>query len=496
MAQRKEHVVFFPFMAQGHIIPFLALALETEKRKGYQVTFINTSQNVKKLKSSLPPNSSIRFREIPFCSSDYDGLPPNIENTDHLPYHLIFRMLEVSEHLKPALRRLVSEMLQEEPDHPPLCIISDLFFGWAAQVAHEFDIAHAIFVGASAFGMACYFSLWTSIPSWKVEGRTEYDMEDFPEGGKVHVTQLPASMAGADGRDSWSIYTKKRLPEWYDSDGILFNSVEQLDEIGLNYFRRKLGRSIWPIGPILLKMESQDKAGKEEGCITAEACREWLDNKPSKSVLYICFGSQNTLTASQMMQLALALEASGKNFIWVVRHPLGTDYTLKLKAEDWLPKGFEQRMQDQQRGLLIKDWAPQVEILSHNSTGAFISHCGWNSVLEAISHGVPIIGWPMAAEQFFNVKLLVEVLSICVELGRGNGCQLSHEDIVKKIDRVMGENDEAERIRRIACSVRDIIQDANKGEDNKKGSSVKAMDEFFNTAIARREKTQRQNNGL
>ncbi|GMY16372.1 UDP-glycosyltransferase 92A1-like [Fagus crenata] len=101
MADTKEHIVMFPFMAQGHIIPYLALALQIEQRKNYSITFVNTPLNIKNLKSSLPPNSSIHLLEIPFSSSNH-GLPPDTENTNILPYHLIINLIEASTSLKPS----------------------------------------------------------------------------------------------------------------------------------------------------------------------------------------------------------------------------------------------------------------------------------------------------------------------------------------------------------------------------------------------------------
>ncbi|KAL7180815.1 hypothetical protein ACSBR1_039803 [Camellia fascicularis] len=105
---------------------------------------------------------------------------------------------------------------------------------------------------------------------------------------------------------------------------------------------------------------------------------------------------QNTISASQMMELAKGLEDSGKSFIWVVRPPIGFDPKGEFKAE-WLPDCFEERMVERKQGMLVRSWAPQLKILCHKSTEAFLSHCGWNSVLSW-SQGVPIIGWPLAAE--------------------------------------------------------------------------------------------------
>lgn len=201
-------------------------------------------------------------------------------------------------------------------------------------------------VGAGAFGLACYYSLWTNLPRLKFAGDDEFTLPDFQEASKIRRTQLPLSMVEADGTDSWSVFQNSNLPEWVNSDGILFNSPEEFDRIGTLYFKRKLGLSVWSIGPICLPEQSRPRAGKEDGIVSPELCKKWLDQKPVKSVLYILFGSINTISAAQMSQLAMALEFSGKNFIWVVRPPTGFDINSDFNAEKWLPEGFSERMSE------------------------------------------------------------------------------------------------------------------------------------------------------
>uniref|UniRef100_A0A2N9HUS6 Glycosyltransferase n=1 Tax=Fagus sylvatica TaxID=28930 RepID=A0A2N9HUS6_FAGSY len=480
MADTKEHIVMFPFMAQGHIIPYLALGhlqqqpgvVESVAWGGCWVCksawgglgfvdsvglglcggglglcrglgWLNRWLGVvvgspENLKSSLPPNSSIRLLEIPFSSSNH-GLPLDTENTNILPYHLIINLIEASTSLKPSFKKLIESLIEQ--GNPPLCIISDIFFGWTASIAKELNVFHAIFTVSSAYGLACYYSLWMNMPHRKENNDSdEFSLPDFEEASKVHISQ------------------------------------------------RKLGRPAWPIGPILLSMESREPA------LSPEPCIEWLNTKPLKSVLYVSFGSQNTISASQMMQLAMGLEASDKNFIWVIRPPIGFEINSEFKAKEWLPKGFEARIKDSGRGLLVYNWAPQVEILSHKAVSAFLTHCGWNSVLEALSHAVLLIGWPLAAEQFFNAKLLEEEVGVCVEVARGKTCEVRHEEIAAKIELVMNETQKGEEMRRKACEAREMIRNAIKDEEGFKGSSVKAMDEFFSAALSMKEKTKKEQN--
>ncbi|CAN4089687.1 unnamed protein product [Withania somnifera] len=482
----KGHIVLFPFMAQGHIIPFLALASKITQ-KGYQITFINTPLNIKKLKTSTENNSSIHFLEIPFDSTQY-GLPQDAEVTDFLPYNFALKLLEVSPSLEPHFKKILSQLVDLKIGFfkkPPLCVISDFFFGWSAKVTHEFGILHTIFCGAAGFGLACYYSMWLNLPHRHTD-KLEFILPDFHEAGKFHVTQLSPSLAVADGNDSYSVFQMKNLPTWRNSDGVLFNTIEEIEKNGLMYFRRKLCIPIWAIGPILF--QDKECSPRKELGVDLNKCIEWLDSKEKKSVLYICFGSQNTISASQMMQLAKGLDGVGVNFIWVIRPPLGFDVDADFKPEEWLPEGFIGRIQENgRRGIIVLNWAPQVEILAHESVGGFLSNCGWNSVLESLINGVPLIGWPMAADQFFNAKLLVEEIGVCVEMARGTTFDVSYVDIIEKIELVMWtESEKGKRLRGKACEVKEMIKDAVRDEDDYKGSSVTAMDDFFNLMMKER----------
>ncbi|KAF4369130.1 hypothetical protein G4B88_020908 [Cannabis sativa] len=478
MAETKEKVIIFPFMAQGHIIPFLALALHIERQKGFNVIFLNTPLNIKKLRSSLPPDSTIRLLEIPFTSSDH-GLPPNTENTDVLSYTNVFRLLQSSISLRPPVEKILKDLIRENPSRKPLCFIADIFFGWTAAVAKEMGIFHAFFSGCSGFGLACYYSLWLNLPHRKVDS-DEFLLPDFEEASIFHVSQLPLNIFEADGNDPWSKFQLGNLLSWVDSNGVLFNTIGEFDQLGLLYFKRKLSKPVWPIGPVLLPSESRAKQNE----FTSKLCRDWLNSKALNSVLFVSFGSMNTISASQMMQLAMALEKSGKDFIWVVRPPIGFDINSEFRAQEWLPKGFEERVSS--RGLLVQTWAPQVEILSHKAVSVFLTHCGWNSVLEALSNGVPMLGWPMAAEQFFNAVLLEKEIGVCVEVARGKKCEVRCEDLAEKIELVMNfDSEKGNEMRRKSFEVKEMIENAMRNEINGlKGSSSQALDEFFSAAMA------------
>ncbi|KAG9447678.1 hypothetical protein H6P81_013806 [Aristolochia fimbriata] len=313
MASRRGHLILLPFMAQGHIIPFMALARVLEQRTDHAITFVNTPLNVHAARAAFPSTTRTRFAELPFNSSDH-GLPPNSENADALSYSLILNLLEASTTLRPAFENLVSDIFAADGS-APLSIISDFFFGWTVDVAKSFGIFHSVFLPSNAYGYGIYLSLWLHLPHTNTSS-DEFSVPDFQQPITIHRSQLSNHLNAADGTDRWSLFLQPQLLSCLRSDAFLLNTVRELDEVGLGYFEEKMGnRKVWAIGPVAAVLKTPIHSSKVPA-IKAEACNEWLSQHRQSSVLYISFGSMNTISASQMMELAIGLEESGKPFIW------------------------------------------------------------------------------------------------------------------------------------------------------------------------------------
>ncbi|XP_042520437.1 crocetin glucosyltransferase 3-like [Macadamia integrifolia] len=492
----KTHIVMLPFMARGHMIPFLALAKQIAERTHFTITIVSTPLNIQQLRSTASPSSTITFAELPFCSLDH-GLPTNSENTDSLPSSHITTLFIASQTLEPSFHRLISDMFQQE-GRTPLCIISDVFMSWAVNVARSFETPHFTFTTGGAFGTAAYFSILLNLPHRNTTS-DEFSVPGFPETCRFHLSQLNPSLRAVDGTGLVVRLNQKQFSLFLGSNGMLCNTVEEIEPMGLDALRKNTGLPVWTIGPFLpLSLlnrssssssspldESFSRSGKEPG-IAVGNCFNWLDSHPPNSVLYISFGSQNTISSTQMMELAMGLELSGKPFIWVVRHPIGFDIKAEFRAE-WLPEGFEERVRKRNQGMVVHRWAPQLEILSHGSTGAFLSHCGWNSVLESLSQGVPIIGWPIAAEQAYNSKMMEEEMGVCVVLTRGVESWVGREEVERVVKMVMSKEGKGEEMKRKAMQIAEKIRDSVREDGNQKGSSLKALDGFLETVVLSRE---------
>lgn len=207
-------------------------------------------------------------------------------------------------------------------------------------------------------------------------------------------------------------------------------------------------------------------------------CLKWLDEQPCNSVLYISFGSGGTLSHEQLIELAMGLEMSDQRFLWVIRCPNdrianATYFNVQTSSNpfDFLPQGFLERTKGQ--GLIIPNWAAQAQILSHGSIGGFLTHCGWNSILESVVHGIPLIAWLLYAEQRMNAIILNEDLKVALRPKTSENGVVGREKIAEVVRGLM-EGEEGKGVR---SKMRDLKDEAAKvlGEN---GSSTKALGEL------------------
>lgn len=204
----------------------------------------------------------------------------------------------------------------------------------------------------------------------------------------------------------------------YESWGAVFNSFGELERVYIDHIMEVMGHGrVWAVGPLLPLIDDHEGPTNRGGTsvVATDEVMTWLDDKADGSVIYVCFGSREELSRPQMGALAAALENSGAHFVWCVK---ALDHGRVASGDvGIIPVEFEDRVGD--RGLVIRGWAPQVEILRHRAVGTFLTHCGWNSLLEGVAAGVLMLTWPMGSDQFTDAKLLVDQLGVAVRACEG-----------------------------------------------------------------------------
>ncbi|GMI98451.1 UDP-GLUCOSE-DEPENDENT GLUCOSYLTRANSFERASE 72 B1 [Hibiscus trionum] len=266
----------------------------------------------------------------------------------------------------------------------------------------------------------------------------------------------------------WVLHHAKR---YRLAEGIMVNSFVDLEGGALKALQEKEpGKPpVYPVGP-LVNVEPSDKAD-------GSGCLKWLDDQPHGSVLFVSFGSGGTLSSDQLNELAMGLEMSEQRFLWVVRSPNdkvanATFFSAESQKDpfDFLPKGFLERTKG--RGLVVPSWAPQAQVLSHGSTGGFLTHCGWNSTLESVVSGVPLIAWPLYAEQKMNASMLTEDIRVALRPKPDENGLICRDKIAKTVKGLM-EGEEGKDVRN---RMKDLKEAAAKALAEN-GSSTKALTE-------------------
>ncbi|CAL1410144.1 unnamed protein product [Linum trigynum] len=462
------HVVFLPFMAQGHMIPITDMA-RLFARRGVKSTIITTPLNAPlfsgKIRRDAQSGLPIETHIIEFPCAEA-GLPEGCENVNAIksPELMIpfFKSMAV-------FQRPVEDLLRNwRPD----CIVADVVFTWATETAGRLCIPRLFFNGTGAFAVSLLHALKFHEPYKEVESDSEpFLLPGLPHEIQLTKLQLPPFLKGDESDSGIKELREKMEESEVNSFGAVVNSFHELEPGYAEYYRKVMGRKAWLIGPLSLGNKDGTKEKAERGNVASAAGIDehdhlrWLDGMEPNSVLYICFGSISNMSNAQLCEIAGALDSSEQRFIWVV------------KKGELLPEGFEERMNG--KGIVIKGWAPQVLILDHTAIGGFMTHCGWNSTLEAVAAGVPMVTWPLQAEQFLNEKLVTDVLKIGVGVGAQEWSRgerkivVGREDIERAMTRVM-VGQEAKELRGRARKLQKMAVMANE-EGGSSNSDLKSL---------------------
>ncbi|XP_057737277.1 abscisate beta-glucosyltransferase-like [Arachis stenosperma] len=373
---------FFPFTGGGHQIPMIDIA-RVFASHGAASTIIAT------------PSHALNFQNL-ITRAQSSGhpitihtLPAEIRDATDITAGPMTDTFVLLQPLKTFLLR-----------HPPDCIVIDMFHRWAGDLVDELRIPRIVFTGNGCFPRCVQENIRKYLNLENLTSDYEpFVVPNLPGKVELRKSQLP-------------IFARKpsqfpdKMKDFEDKGfGTIINSFYELEPDYADYMRNELGKKAWIVGPVSLcngSVEDKTQRGKLS-TIDEQGCLKWLNSKEPHSVIYVCFGSLIRLPPQQLKEIAYGLEASGKSFVWVVGKIMKS--SPKNKEEDdeddvqtWLPEGFEERMKESNRGLILRGWAPQLLILEHGAIGGFVTHCGWNSTLEGVCAGVPMVTWPVTAE--------------------------------------------------------------------------------------------------
>ncbi|RCV04940.1 hypothetical protein SETIT_1G041600v2 [Setaria italica] len=436
------HFVLVPMMAAGHAGPMLDMA-RALARRGALVTFVTTPLNLSRL-GSAPGDDALPIRFVPLrfpCAEA--GLPEGCESADALPglaylknFHDACAMLGAP---------LVAH-LRDAADAPAAsCVVSDTCHPWTGAVARELGVPRLALETSCAFSSFCMRLMSThGIFEGVDDDELPVRVPGFPIDMEMSRARSPGNFSGFG-----KVFADEVMAENARADGLLVNSFAELEPLFVDAYEAALGKKIWTVGPLFLHTMPLTAAIDDD--VDAIRCASWLESKKPRSVVFVSFGSLARSPLPQLAEIAHGLDASDRPFIWAVKPSNLADF------ERWLSDdGFESRVAE--RGLVVTGWAPQRAILSHPATGAFVTHCGWNSVLECVAAGLPMATWPHFAEQFMNEKLVVDVLRVGVPVGVKGAAQwgveaeavvATRDDVARAVAAVLdgGEEGSARRAR-------------------------------------------------
>ncbi|OAY59257.1 UDP-glycosyltransferase 74F2 [Manihot esculenta] len=449
----KGHVLLLPYPGQGHINPMLHFSRRLIS-KGLKVTLLNSIF----ISNTMHFGSSIGSVHLDVISDGFDigGFAESASIDDYLS------------RLKAAGSRTLSDLIKKyrESSDPVDCVIYEPFLPWALDVAKEHGLFAAAFFTQPCAVDFIYYNIHHKLLKLPVSS-TPVSISGLP---LLELRDLPSFLNVPASYPAYFEMVLNQFSNTEKADYILINTFYKLEKEVVDAMSKVC--PVLTIGPTVpskyldKRIQNDDEYGLDLYTLDASISLNWLTTKPPRSVIYVAFGSMADLSNKQMEELAWGLQTSNFNFLWVVR----------VSEQPKLPKSFLQYLGD--KGLIV-NWSPQVKLLQDEAIGCFFSHCGWNSTIEALSLGVPMVGMPQWTDQPPNAKLVEDVWKVGVRVKVNEEGIVSREEIKNCIREVM-EGERSREIRGNCEKWKELaIEAISEG-----GTSDKNIDEFVSKLIS------------
>ncbi|KAK1373212.1 Glycosyltransferase [Heracleum sosnowskyi] len=456
-----KHFLLVSLPTQSHINPSLQLA-KILTDHGAQVSLATTTSALRRLNNNTLPTIDGLFYTTFFDDEQISNESKDVKTN-------------VVADAFSALKRLgpqkLSKLLQNlsENGSPVSFIVYSLLLPWVAKVAREMHIPSAFLFIQSAISFAIIHRFFNSYDGLHANNDNfGHDVSiKLPKLPLFTAHDIPSFLLPDNEYHSFMVPIYREHIQTLEKDPNSCVLVNTFDALEKDVMYSIPGIKFFPVGPlfsssIFNKNELNiDKSfgGNMARCST-DNYLNWLDSKQDRSVIYVSFGSIIVLKESQKEEILQALRESKRPFLWVIRD---------IKDEE-----REKYCISEEIGLIVP-WCSQVEVLSHRATGCFVSHCGWNSTLESIASGVPVVGCPTFSEQNTNVKMIEELFGNGISVNKNEEGVFVKQEIKKCLNIVMGSEEKGNVIKENAMKLKSLaVEAAEEG-----GSSHKNLLSFF-----------------
>ncbi|XP_059631961.1 7-deoxyloganetin glucosyltransferase-like [Cornus florida] len=472
----KPHAVCIPFPHQSHIKATLKLA-KLLHHKGFHITFVNTEFNHRRFLKSRGPNSldglpDFRFETIP------DGLPASDSDSTQDP-PIIGK--SIRENCLAPFRDLLVKLNDTASSNvPPVTsIVSDGFMTFTITAAEEFGLPVVLLWTLSACGFMGFYQLRPLVerglaplkdPSDLTNGFLDAPVDWIPGMKNMRLKDLPIFFGTTDPNDIVFNYTMEATERAPKASAIVLHTFDALEPEVLNTLA-SMFPLVYTIGPLQLLL---NQIPEQEQCLSSVGynlwkeeveCLQWLNSKQPNSVIYVNFGSVVVMKPQEVLEFGLGLANSNHSFFWVIRPDLVVGDSAIFEPE--FLEGIKERG-------FISGWCPQEQVLNHPSIGGFLTHSGWNSIVESLSAGVPMICCPVFADQQTNC------LYACSEWGIGMEIDGDvRREKVEKVVRELMDGEEGKKVKKRALEWKRLAEEATRP----RGSSALNLDKLVNEVL-------------
>ncbi|XP_009804830.1 UDP-glucosyltransferase 29-like [Nicotiana tabacum] len=427
-----QKILMVPMIAHGHATPFFELAKKLSKAN-FHIYLCSTSAVLSFLKQSQEKyfsdvsNTNIELVELHLPSMP--DLPSHYQSTKGLPNHLYPPLFTAYKMAGESFSIIVNNL---SPD----LIIEDFFQAWAPDIALSKNIPIVSFSVVSAASYSFMYHIYLS------DGAT--DDYPFPE-ICLSNNEIEIGLVSKPTGSSITVFMEKILvysARKKSCDIVLINNWKETEVKYMQYLSSIINKKTLSVGPLIGQTDESTQDDQDSDII------EWLDKRDPFSTVYAVFGSENVWSKENIQEIAHGIELSNVNFLWVLRFP-GSE------VEQVLPEGFLNRVKE--RGMVVSRWVPHAKIMRHKSIGGFLNHCGWNSTVECIHFGVPLIAMPFNMDQFITANYAVE-LGMALKVQRDEKGGLKREEIAKAIRNVIMEKKMGEELRETSKELSEKIR--------------------------------------